>query len=71
MATLMVRIESFLNLIVKQHAELKAYCESLGMVYSTSVWDVSSAEEIITLNPDFIKVPSACNNNFAMLEILR
>ncbi|MEO1053526.1 MAG: N-acetylneuraminate synthase family protein [Bacteroidota bacterium] len=56
---------------LEQHAELKAYCESLGIGYSTSVWDNTSAREIVSLKPDFIKVPSACNNNFEMLGILR
>jgi len=55
----------------KQHADLKAYCEQIGIGYSTSVWDVTSAKEIIALNPDFIKVPSACNNNYPMMELLR
>jgi sialic acid synthase len=56
---------------LKQNKELKEYCDSLDIVYSTSVWDVSSAKEMITLNPDFLKVPSACNNNFKMLGVLR
>jgi len=55
----------------EQHRSLKAYCESLGIGYATSVWDVSSAQEIIGLNPDFIKIPSACNNHIQMLELLR
>jgi len=54
-----------------QHAELKAYCEQIGIEYSTSVWEENSAKMIIALNPSFIKVPSACNNNFRMLKILR
>lgn len=61
----------FLELNVEQHAELKAYCESIGIVYSTSVWDVTSAREIISLEPEFIKVPSACNTYFDMLRVLR
>ena len=52
---------------VNQHAELKAYCEEIGIVYSTSVWDTTSAKEIASLNPEFIKIPSACNNNYDML----
>jgi sialic acid synthase len=60
-----------LELDLEQHAELKKYCESIGIGYSTSVWDVTSAKEIITLKPDFIKVPSACNNHFEMLKVLR
>ncbi|CAG5007935.1 N,N'-diacetyllegionaminic acid synthase [Dyadobacter sp. CECT 9275] len=55
----------------EQHAELKNYAESVGIGYSTSVWDVTSAVEIIALQPDFIKVPSACNNHFEMLGLLR
>ncbi len=55
----------------EQHAGLLEYCNKIGVEYSTSVWDVSSAKEIIALKPHFIKVPSACNNNFEMLKILR
>lgn len=61
----------FLEFSQAQHGELKAFCESQGIQYSTSVWDLSSAREIIELNPLLIKVPSACNNNFPMLKALR
>lgn len=61
----------YLEFSQAQHAELKAFCESQGIQYSTSVWDLSSALEIIELNPLLIKVPSACNNNFPMLKALR
>ena len=61
----------FLEFNLQQHKELKDYSESLNLIYSTSVWDVTSANEIISLKPKLIKVPSACNNNFEMLEILR
>ena len=57
----------FLEFDVSQHAILKEYCESIGITYSTSVWDSTSAKEIASLNPEFIKIPSACNNNFEML----
>ena len=61
----------FLEFSVAQNKELKDYCDSIGITYSTSVWDVTSAKEMITFNPDFLKVPSACNNNFDMLRVLR
>jgi len=61
----------FLEFDVEQHRVLKEYCDSIDMVYSTSVWDVTSAKEMISFNPEFLKVPSACNNNFDMLKILR
>lgn len=61
----------YLEFNTEQHKELKNYCDSIGIVYSTSVWDVTSAKEMITFNPEFLKVPSACNNNFEMLKVLR
>ena len=61
----------FLEFDLNQHRLLKEYCDSIGIKYSTSTWDVTSAEEIVSLNPDFIKVPSACNNHFEMLKVLR
>jgi sialic acid synthase len=61
----------FLEFDVNQHKLLKEYCDSVGIVYSTSVWDVTSAKEMISFNPEFLKVPSACNNNFEMLKVLR
>lgn len=57
----------FLEFDVEQHRELKRYCEEVGITYSTSVWDTTSAKEMASLNPDFIKIPSACNNHFEML----
>lgn len=57
----------FLEFNIGQHAELKDYCEKLGIVYSTSVWDLTSAKEITSLEPELIKIPSACNNNYEML----
>jgi len=60
----------FLEFDLEQHRELKAYCKEIGLTYSTSVWDVTSAKEIASLQPEFIKIPSACNNNIAMLEWL-
>ncbi|GHV55322.1 N-acetylneuraminate synthase [Deltaproteobacteria bacterium] len=54
----------------EQHVELKAHCEKEGIVYSTSVWDLTSAKEIAALNPVMIKIPSACNTHFLMQEYL-
>ena len=53
---------------LEQHLELKQYCESFGKTYSSSVWDITSAKEIISLKPDLIKIPSAMNLNFNLLE---
>ena len=60
----------YLEFDVDQHAQLKKWCEEVGIVYSTSVWDLTSAKEIASLKPDFIKIPSACNNHYEMLSWL-
>lgn len=60
----------FLEFTVDQHRQLKEWCEEAGIEYSTSVWDLTSAKEIASLNPKFIKIPSACNNHYEMLQWL-
>lgn len=60
----------FLEFTVDQHAQLKQWCEEAGIIYSTSVWDMTSAKEIAGLKPVFIKIPSACNTHFEMLQWL-
>jgi sialic acid synthase len=65
-------LEHRLNLELDQfqHAELKKYCEKIGIEYSTSIWDMTSAREIVELNPSMIKIPSACNHNTDMIDYL-
>lgn len=60
----------FLEFTVEQHAQLKKWCEEKEITYSTSVWDMTSAKEIAGLNPLFIKIPSACNTHYEMLQWL-
>ena len=60
----------FLEFSVEEHEELKHFCEKLNVGYATSVWDFTSAKEIAALKPDFIKIPSACNLNFAVIDYL-
>lgn len=55
---------------LEQHRQLKKWCEDAGIIYSTSVWDLTSAKEITTLHPQFMKIPSACNTHFEMLQWL-
>lgn len=61
----------FLEFSTEQHKALKEHCDTIGLEYSTSVWDTTSAREMITFNPGLLKVPSACNNHFEMLGVLR
>ena len=41
-----------------------------NIIYSTSVWDFKSTKEVVKLNPDFIKVGSATNLRFDILNYL-
>ena len=61
------RHREFLEFNQPQHAELQSVCREAGIEYSTSVWDVTSAREMAELAPAWLKIPSACNLNFAML----
>lgn len=60
----------YLEFTKEQHQELQAYCREKGIEYSTSVWDMTSAKEMAELQPRFLKIPSACNNNYEMLTWL-
>lgn len=60
----------FLEFSIDQHRQLQKWCQEYGIDYASSVWDMTSAREIASLNPKYIKIPSACNNNFEMLEWL-
>lgn len=59
-----------LELSINEHVELKRYCDFLGIEYSCSVWDIPSAKGIITLNPNMIKIASACNQYWELLEYI-
>jgi sialic acid synthase len=59
-----------LEFTIEQHAELKKYCEEIGIGYSCSVWDLTSAKEIIDLKPDYIKIGSPSNQNFEMISYI-
>jgi N-acetylneuraminate synthase len=61
----------YLEFDLETHRLLKAYAEEHGIEYSSSVWDLTSAHEIASLKPAYIKIPSACNNHLSMLAFLR
>ena len=60
----------FLEFDIEQHRQLKSWCEEWGVEYSTSVWDLTAAKEIATLEPKMLKIPSACNLDHGLLEWL-
>jgi len=46
----------FLEFSVEQHRELWNYGKEIGIEWATSVWDVTSAREMIKIPCDFLKV---------------
>lgn len=58
----------YLEFSLDQHRKLKEICEFWKVEYTCSVWDLTSAKEICSLNPLKIKIPSACNLNYEMLD---
>merc|ERR1712070_567960 len=61
----------YLELTIDQHAELKAHCDEIGLGYSCSVWDKTSAKELVSINPDLIKVGSPSNQHWDLQMVLR
>lgn len=53
-----------LEFSIEQHAELKEYCEAIGIGYACSAWDEKSYNELVDLGLDYIKIPSAKNEEF-------
>lgn len=60
----------FLEFDVDQHRQLKEWCQEAGIGYACSTWDRTSARDIASLAPDYLKIPSACNLDMGMLEWL-
>jgi sialic acid synthase SpsE len=53
-----------LEFTIEQHAKLKEVCEANGIKYACSAWDERSFQEIADLGVDYIKIPSAKNQEF-------
>jgi len=54
-----------------EHKELFEYCKEVGVGYATSVWDITSAKEIVQIPCDLIKVGSPSNQHWEMMKVLR
>ncbi len=62
----------YLEFSIKQHKQLMLFCKKNKIKYSTSVWDLKSAQSVCKhkISKDYIKVPSACNLDFELLNYL-
>lgn len=52
------------------HRQLAVYCKKKKIKYSCSVWDINSAKNMTNISAEYIKVPSATNMNFEVLDFL-
>lgn len=57
-----------LEFSLQDHILLKKTCINNNVKYGCSVWDMHSAKEIISIVPDLLKIPSACNRNFELIS---
>ena len=60
----------YLEFNTNVHQKIFAYCKKNKIKYSCSAWDVQSAKDISKICKDYIKVPSATNLNFELLDFL-
>jgi len=60
----------YLEFNTNVHQELLNYCKRKKIKYSCSVWDVKSARQISKICKHYIKIPSATNLNFPILDFL-
>ena len=57
-----------LEFSLAQHAGLADYAKQRNLDYSASCWDVDSVQEIASLNPPWLKIPSALLTNKKLVE---
>ena len=55
---------------INQHKKIQSYCKKKKIEYMCSAWDITSLNQLISLKVKHIKIPSACNNNQALLKNL-
>lgn len=60
-----------LELSPADHAELWNFCRLQGIAYATSVWDVGALDAVRTLLGPYLKIPSASNEDWKLLEAVR
>ena len=62
----------FLEFSISQHYKLFQHCKKRRIKYAISVWEVKSAEDMVKskINLDYLKIPSACNLDFELIEYL-
>lgn len=60
----------YLEFTIEQHRQLKAWCDACNIVYSSSVWDLTSAKEIVSLNQKYhrqLTITTSCSNGCVII----
>ena len=62
----------YLEFNIKEHEYLYQICKKNKIKYATSVWEIKSAQAILNskIKLDYIKIPSACNLDFELLNFV-
>lgn len=60
----------YLEFNINTHKKIFQHCKKKKIKYSCSVWDVESAKQISKISKEYVKVPSATNLNFEVLDFL-
>ncbi len=59
-----------LHLTFEEHAELKRYCDEIGIIYLSTPFDLVSLEFLSTLDMPLYKIPSGEITNLPLLEAI-
>lgn len=60
-----------LELTLQEHRILRDHVRRLGARYASSVWDIPSLDGITSLDPAYVKIPSAVNSDGQLLVAAR
>jgi N-acetylneuraminate synthase len=55
---------------ISTHKKIFNYCKKRKIKYSCSAWDIKSAQQLSKICKQYIKIPSATNLNFQVLDFL-
>ena len=57
-----------LEFSVEQYEDLNRYCKKVGIDWGVSCWDGASVDQMAVLQPNFLKVASACLTDTSLLS---
>lgn len=60
--------KKFLEFSMDQYAELQAYANSVGILFTASAMDSQALHDLLKINVPFVKIGSGDTNNFELLE---